>query len=196
MKNIKKIFSVILAAVLIPALFVFLKAADNTATAQTKQDVKKVTAVDSLIQESGSQAVAASKLQISEAVPADTRAQAAAPKPGKDITPKIEDQNRVTAILELVGKVYRGESFQYSHDGIVFKNKENVLPAMPNGYYHEYTLLPDGKYPSSVTIGGKVYNMGQKLGKRGCERIIIGGGEKIYYTMDHYATFVELKMVY
>ena len=67
---------------------------------------------------------------------------------------------------------------------------------MPYGYYHEYTLLPGGDYPSSVTIGGTTYPLSPKLGKRGNERIIIGGGNKIYYTMDHYRTFVELQVVY
>lgn len=122
--------------------------------------------------------------------------QSACPAPGKDFSPKIQDQNRVSAINELLGKIYRNEQLPYSHDGIVFQNKEGKLPQMPYGYYHEYTLLPRGQYPSSITIGGNTYQMGQKQGKRGAERIIIGGGQYIYYTPDHYRTFIQLYVVY
>ncbi len=139
------------------------------------------------------------QLQVTDATRAITRGQndnPGAPQPGRGFSPNLADQNRVNAINDLLGKIRRGESFPYSHDGIVFQNKEGRLPQMPYGYYHEYTLLPGGDYPSSVTIGGTTYPLSPKLGKRGNERIIIGGGNKIYYTMDHYKTFVELQVVY
>lgn len=137
------------------------------------------------------------QLQVTDAAPSRAyQSNAACPAPGRDLTPRIEDQTRVAAINELLGKIYRGEQLPYSHDGIVFQNKEGKLPQMPYGYYHEYTLLPGGQYPTTIVIGGVTYQMGQKQGKRGAERIIIGGGQLIYYTPDHYRTFIRLQVVY
>ncbi|MEU3984285.1 ribonuclease domain-containing protein [Streptomyces sp. NPDC026672] len=66
----------------------------------------------------------------------------------------------------------RGGPFPYSQDGIVFQNREGVLPGQRSGYYHEYTV----KTPGSST--------------RGARRIVTGQGfEEDYYTADHYVTF-------
>ncbi|MFC6593571.1 ribonuclease domain-containing protein [Kitasatospora paranensis] len=62
--------------------------------------------------------------------------------------------------------------FPYAQDGVVFQNREGVLPAEPYGYYHEYTVVT----PGSPT--------------RGARRIITGEDyQEDYYTSDHYATF-------
>jgi guanyl-specific ribonuclease Sa len=47
-----------------------------------------------------------------------------------------------------------------------------------------------------VVIGGVTYQVAPDLSARGSERVIIGGGEKIYYTPDHYAHFILLTVVY
>jgi len=120
---------------------------------------------------------------------------AAAPKPGKDLLPVIQDQLRVKAILKLLADIYNGVNLPYSQDGAVFKNKEGRLPAQPSGFYREYTLLT-GSAPHTVTIGATTYQVAPDLSARGSERLIIGGGEKIYYTPDHYANFIQLAMVY
>ncbi|KOV72390.1 ribonuclease [Streptomyces sp. NRRL WC-3618] len=68
--------------------------------------------------------------------------------------------------------IARGGPFPYSQDGVVFQNRERVLPAQSSGYYHEYTV----KTPGSST--------------RGARRIITGEeSQEDYYTSDHYATF-------
>ncbi len=41
----------------------------------------------------------------------------------------------------LVGK---GGPFPYDRDGVVFGNREQLLPAKPRGYYHEYTVRTPG----------------------------------------------------
>ncbi|MEU6651409.1 ribonuclease domain-containing protein [Streptomyces sp. NPDC046900] len=65
-----------------------------------------------------------------------------------------------------------GGPFPYPQDGIVFQNREGVLPRQSTGYYHEYTV----KTPGSST--------------RGARRIVTGRQyEEDYYTSDHYATF-------
>lgn len=66
----------------------------------------------------------------------------------------------------------RGGPFPYSQDGIVFQNRERVLPSQSRGYYHEYTVIT----PGSPT--------------RGARRIVTGRQTREdYYTADHYATF-------
>ncbi|MFF4582485.1 ribonuclease domain-containing protein [Streptomyces sp. NPDC001389] len=71
--------------------------------------------------------------------------------------------------LELIDQ---GGPFPYSQDGIVFQNRERVLPAQTTGYYHEYTVIT----PGSPT--------------RGARRIVTGRQyHEDYYTADHYATF-------
>nr|WP_316526002.1 ribonuclease [Kitasatospora sp. K002] len=62
--------------------------------------------------------------------------------------------------------------FPYSQDGVVFQNREGVLPGESYGYYHEYTVIT----PGSPT--------------RGARRIVTGQAyQEDYYTGDHYATF-------
>ncbi|MFE9121166.1 ribonuclease domain-containing protein [Streptomyces sp. NPDC007172] len=66
----------------------------------------------------------------------------------------------------------QGGPFPYSQDGVVFQNREGVLPQQSSGYYHEYTVIT----PGAPT--------------RGTRRIITGEkSQEDYYTADHYATF-------
>lgn len=113
-------------------------------------------------------------------------------QPGTGLLPAISDQGRVRAILDLIRKIHDGAPLPYSHDGIVFTNTEAVLPHQAPDFYKEYTLIPPPGSPMNITIGGKPYTVSPPIGKRGAERIIIGGGALVYYTMDHYRTFVQL----
>lgn len=61
--------------------------------------------------------------------------------------------------------------FPYDQDGVVFQNREKLLPTKANGYYHEYTVETPGS-PD-----------------RGARRIITGGAGERYYTDDHYDSF-------
>ncbi|MDQ5898229.1 MAG: hypothetical protein RLZZ592_1800 [Pseudomonadota bacterium] len=61
-------------------------------------------------------------------------------------------------------------------DGIVFANRERLLPRETRGYYREYTVPTPGSRD------------------RGARRIVCGGREPktpdvCYYTQDHYASF-------
>jgi ribonuclease T1 len=72
--------------------------------------------------------------------------------------------------------VLQGGPFPYPKDGIVFGNRERMLPPKARGHYHEYTV----KTPGSRD--------------RGARRIVCGGEpptrpEACYYTDDHYASF-------
>lgn len=65
-----------------------------------------------------------------------------------------------------------GGPFPYSQDGVVFQNREGVLPSQSTGYYHEYTVIT----PGSSTRGAKRIVTGKKT-------------DEDYYTADHYVTF-------
>jgi guanyl-specific ribonuclease Sa len=57
------------------------------------------------------------------------------------------------------------------NDGVVFTNREGILPSCASSYYHEYTVPTPG------------------ASNRGTRRIITGQGGEYFYTGDHYATF-------
>ncbi|MES4890888.1 ribonuclease domain-containing protein [Streptomyces sp. NPDC096012] len=77
-----------------------------------------------------------------------------------------------TQAHDTLNLIDRGGPFPYPQDGVVFQNREGVLPQQSNGYYHEYTV----KTPGSST--------------RGARRVITGEEtQEDYYTSDHYATF-------
>ena len=119
--------------------------------------------------------------------------------PGSDITPKIDDPVRFKAITDLLGKIAGCKPLPYPHDGIINTNTEGGMPAAPKDFYKEYTLMVPGRNTGDpavpVVIGGQTYMTGPVLSARGPERIIIGGGKEIYYTMDHYKTFLHLTIV-
>lgn len=72
--------------------------------------------------------------------------------------------------------IRKGGPFPYEKDGVVFGNRERLLPRQDRGYYREYTV----KTPGSRD--------------RGARRIVCGGQVPVkpdacYYTDDHYASF-------
>jgi len=80
---------------------------------------------------------------------------------------------------ETYQRILRGGPFPYEKDGVVFGNRERILPQQARGYYHEYTV----KTPGERT--------------RGARRIVCGGLEvrkpaNCYYSDDHYMTFREI----
>ncbi|GAA1101063.1 ribonuclease [Tsukamurella strandjordii] len=78
---------------------------------------------------------------------------------------------------DTVDLIHQGGPFPYPrNDGVVFQNREGILPAKASGYYHEYTVPT----PGSST--------------RGARRIVTGGTPLTsppnwYYTGDHYSSF-------
>ena len=74
-----------------------------------------------------------------------------------------------------INLIRRGGPFPYAKDGTVFGNRERRLPQAKKGYYREYTVKTTGSRD------------------RGVRRIITGQGGEIYYTGDHYASFVRVQ---
>ncbi len=123
----------------------------------------------------------------------------AAIQPGTSFSPVIDDSVRVAAINDLLNRIANCKTLPYAHDGIINTNTEGHMPHEAAGYYKEYTLIVPGRNtgdgPVPVVIGGQQYMTGDMQSTRGPERIIIGKGNEIYYTMDHYAHFVKLTIV-
>ena len=75
--------------------------------------------------------------------------------------------------------IRNGGPFPYSRDGVVFGNRERILPMRPRGYYREYT----------VTTPGSRY--------RGAQRIVCGGEQRsardCWYSNDHYQSFQRIR---
>ncbi|OGR44807.1 MAG: hypothetical protein A2X35_05790 [Elusimicrobia bacterium GWA2_61_42] len=119
--------------------------------------------------------------------------------PGTDFLPRVTDEVRTAAIKDLLTKIAACRPLPYDHDGIVFGNREGLLEPRPRGYYREYTLpIPGrdiGDAPVPVNVGTQTFTTGDITSPRGPERLVIGGGERIFYTPDHYAHFVELRIV-
>ncbi len=72
--------------------------------------------------------------------------------------------------------IHAGGSFASAKDGVVFANRERLLPARARDFYREYTVATPG------------------VRDRGARRIVCGGWrptapETCYYTGDHYASF-------
>ncbi len=78
---------------------------------------------------------------------------------------------------QTVARIRAGGPFPYSRDGVVFVNREGVLPHRRSGYYHEYTVSTPGE------------------SDRGPRRIIAGGAGEFYYTADHYASFRRIDLL-
>jgi ribonuclease T1 len=75
--------------------------------------------------------------------------------------------------------ISRGGPFPHGKDGVVFGNRERLLPLQPRGFYREYTVR---------TQGAK---------DRGARRIVCGGlpptqPQACFYTSDHYASFSRI----
>ncbi|MCU1367969.1 MAG: Guanyl-specific ribonuclease Sa, partial [Ilumatobacteraceae bacterium] len=46
--------------------------------------------------------------------------------------------------IATISLIERGGPYPYARDGIVFMNRERLLPQHPNGYWHEYTVPTPG----------------------------------------------------
>ena len=80
---------------------------------------------------------------------------------------------------EALERIRAGGRLPYERDGVVFGNRERLLPARPRGYYHEYTVKTPG------------------VRTRGARRIVCGGAiastSECYYSHDHYRSFKRIR---
>jgi ribonuclease T1 len=75
--------------------------------------------------------------------------------------------------------IKRGGPFPFDKDGVVFGNREKLLPKKSRDYYSEYTVITPGER------------------SRGARRIVAGGDPKTtgeyYYSDDHYRSFKRIR---
>lgn len=79
---------------------------------------------------------------------------------------QLPPEARETLVL-----IRKGGPYPYARDGVVFNNREALLPKRQRGYYREYTVKTPGARD------------------RGARRIVMGEGGELYYTDDHYRSF-------
>jgi ribonuclease T1 len=102
--------------------------------------------------------------------------------PAKEITTATSQTITVGELPAQGAKIYQlirqGGPFPHEKDGVVFGNRERLLPGKKRGYYREYTVDTPG------------------ASNRGTKRIVCGGQPKTpdncYYTADHYASFRKI----
>ena len=92
-----------------------------------------------------------------------------------DATPAIAVAALPQQGVQTYSLIHQGGPFAHEKDGVVFGNRERLLPLQKRGYYREYTVATPN------------------LGARGARRIVCGGAPRTpdacYYTADHYASF-------
>ena len=96
-----------------------------------------------------------------------------------DALPEVALADLPKEARELRSLIDKGGPFHYSRDGVIFGNRERILPAKPRGYYHEYTVRTPGARD------------------RGARRMVCGGPmtmpDVCYYSDDHYQTFRRIR---
>ncbi|MFL5800699.1 MAG: polymorphic toxin-type HINT domain-containing protein [Roseiflexaceae bacterium] len=80
-----------------------------------------------------------------------------------------------TDLKPTLDRIDSGGSYPHVRDGTTFGNREGLLPTQPRGYYTEYVHPTPG------------------LNGPGPQRIVTGGAGEIYYTPDHYRSFIKVQ---
>jgi ribonuclease T1 len=75
---------------------------------------------------------------------------------------------------ETISIIKKGGPYPYERDGVVFGNREKILPRRERGWYREYTVRTPGER------------------SRGARRIVAGRDGTLYYTDDHYRSFKRI----
>ena len=87
----------------------------------------------------------------------------------------MKGSDRTARVLDTLDNIAKGTT-KSKKDGTPFVNREGRLPAKPQGYYREFTVRP------APGVKG-----------RGAERVVIGQGGEVYYTPNHYGSFVRIR---
>jgi len=86
----------------------------------------------------------------------------------------ISKNGEVVDLKPTLDRIASGGKFLHRNDGAVFKNREGLLPAKPSGYYRGFVIETPG-------VKGA-----------GSQRIVKGQGGELFYTPDHYKTFIPI----
>jgi ribonuclease T1 len=103
----------------------------------------------------------------------------AAARSTADALPPVSLADLPQEARDVNAAIRNGGPFAYPRDGVVFGNRERILPVEPRGYYHEYTVPTPG------------------MKSRGARRIVCGGPVRApracWYTADHYQSFQRIQ---
>ncbi|MCD8139764.1 MAG: hypothetical protein LUE17_08305 [Planctomycetaceae bacterium] len=80
----------------------------------------------------------------------------------------------VVNLRPVLERIAAGVKHSHRNDGEVFRNAGGLLPRRPSGYYREYVVPTRG-------IAGP-----------GLQRLVLGAEGEVYYTFDHYDTFIRV----
>lgn len=92
----------------------------------------------------------------------------------RPLTRVVQTPNGLVDLGPTLDRIANGGSFPHRRDGTVFRNREQLLPAQPPGYYTEFVHPTPG------------------MNGPGVQRVIRGQGGEFYYSPDHYARFIPL----
>jgi ribonuclease T1 len=109
-----------------------------------------------------------------EATPQTRRTPTPARQQSLSGLPTVSPDDLPREARETLALIEQNGPFPYTKDGSVFQNRERILPGKPRGYYREYTVETPGS------------------DDRGARRIVTGEEGEIYYTDDHYESFVQV----
>jgi guanyl-specific ribonuclease Sa len=100
----------------------------------------------------------------------DTNAKVAGADSGLAVKPLSSLPPEAASTWKLI---QAGGPYPYPHnDDVVFGNREKLLPLRASGYYKEFTVATPGSTD------------------RGARRLITGQARELFYTGDHYVSFV------
>lgn len=92
----------------------------------------------------------------------------------------LRDQNGRTIytgdidLKPTIDRISAGKTLRFPHDGTTFQNRESKLPRQAPGYYREWVVpTPDEDGP-------------------GPQRLVTGDGGDVWYTHDHYRSFLRI----
>ncbi len=88
--------------------------------------------------------------------------------------PMVDVDQLPSEAADTVTAIRSGGPYPFDRDDTVFQNREGLLPDRPTGYYREYTVVTPGE------------------NDRGARRIVAGDDGELYYTADHYSSFVVI----
>lgn len=111
---------------------------------------------------------------VQEATDTAAPSDASGPLPGVESGLPVEPLSSLPPEAEDTWRLVESDGpFPYpDRDGSVFGNREQLLPERPRGYYEEYTVPTPGE------------------SDRGARRLVTGDGAEVFYTADHYDSFV------
>lgn len=95
--------------------------------------------------------------------------------PGTSAATQGSSQGLPPEAFETIDLIERAGPYPYDRDDSVFMNREGLLPQRERGYWREYTVPTPGE------------------SDRGARRIVAGRGGELFYTGDHYRSFVRVK---